>query len=358
MSVHLQREAAEIREEWLGRALSTRPADRPAAEAAISGLYDLLGLDPPRFHWTSSPVTALETVPPGVGPRHSESIERLSEWPLPQRFSELRTALFLRLDEHFRTAGRSLEPTIRFEVSGPLAQSYRDSLTTALRAADPSSWRHSWYRTQCPSHVAHYDALRRLSGKPLTADQTRRLEPWAALARSCGWWWPRERVCVVSDRPVALRTEVWQDNGTVRLHHADGPALRYGDGWEVYAWHGTHVPSWVITDPRAWRIARETNVEVRRCAIENVGWASYIEEAGLRMVATAPDPGNPGCELRLYHVRDRTKVLLAVNGSVERDGRRRRYGLTVPGHFTDPIAAAGWTYGLSGAEYSQLLRRT
>ncbi|GAA4558402.1 hypothetical protein GCM10023193_12920 [Planotetraspora kaengkrachanensis] len=73
----MQREAAEIREEWLGRALSTPPADRGAAEAAISGLYGLIGLDPPRFHWVSSPVAALTTVPPGLPSRPAESIERM-----------------------------------------------------------------------------------------------------------------------------------------------------------------------------------------------------------------------------------------------------------------------------------------
>ena len=51
-------------------------------------------------------------------------------------------------------------------------------------------------------------------------------------------------------------------------------------------------------------------------------------------------------------------MLLAVNGSVERDGRRRRYGLTVPASLDDPVAAAGWTYGLSAEQYSLLLRRT
>ena len=34
----MRREAAKIREEWLGSALSALPADRTAAEAAISGL--------------------------------------------------------------------------------------------------------------------------------------------------------------------------------------------------------------------------------------------------------------------------------------------------------------------------------
>jgi hypothetical protein len=118
------------------------------------------------------------------------------------------------------------------------------------------------------------------------------------------------------------------------------------------------VPAWVIIDPRAWRISRESNVEVRRCAIENLGWGPYISEAGLRLIASVPEPGNPGSELRLYDMRKETRVLLAVNGSVERDGRRRRYGLTVPGFLDDPLAAAGWTYGLSAEQYSRLLRRT
>jgi len=51
-------------------------------------------------------------------------------------------------------------------------------------------------------------------------------------------------------------------------------------------------------------------------------------------------------------------VLPAVNGSIERDGRRRRYGLAVPRSVDDPVAAAAWPYGLSAAQYAQLARRT
>ncbi|WP_329079763.1 MULTISPECIES: DUF6745 domain-containing protein [unclassified Streptosporangium] len=226
----------------------------------------------------------------------------------------------------------------------------------ALRAAHDS--RHGWYGAHCVSWVAHYDALRRAAGVVFTPEQSRRFDLWATVVRSCGWWWPHEDVCVISERPVAVHTEVSGDDGQVRLHCADGPALRYADGWDVHAWHGTRVPSWVVTDPSVRRIEREANVEVRRCAIEHIGWASYIDQAGLRLVASAPDPGNPGSELRLYDLRKETRVLMVVNGSVERDGRRRRYGLTVPGFLEDPIAAAGWTYGLSAEQYSLLLRRT
>jgi hypothetical protein len=353
----VQREAAEIREEWLGRALSTLPADRTAAEAAVSGLYRLIGLDPPRFRWVSSPVAALITVPPGVQPRPAETIERMSEWTLPPRFSSSMKQLCLDLDARIHP---SVSRLIRQEVRDPLSRSSGSCLVTALRAAHDVEHHASsvWYQTQCVSWVAHYDALRRAAGAVFTSEQIRQLDLWAAVARSCGWWWPREAVCVISERPVAVRTEVWGDGGEVRLHGADGPAIRYADGWDVYAWHGTRVPSWVVTDPSAQRIAREANIEVRRCAIERIGWGSYIDQAGLRLVASAPDPGNAGSELRLYDMRRETRVLLAINGSVERDGRRRQYGLTVPGSFDDPIAAAGWTYGLSAEQYSLLVRRT
>ncbi len=40
-------QSLEIRDEWLGNALSTLPADRPAAEAAISELYRHVGAEPP-----------------------------------------------------------------------------------------------------------------------------------------------------------------------------------------------------------------------------------------------------------------------------------------------------------------------
>jgi hypothetical protein len=49
---------------------------------------------------------------------------------------------------------------------------------------------------------------------------------------------------------------------------------------------------------------------------------------------------------------------LRERGSVEPDGRHRRYGLSVPADIDDPVAAAGWSYGLTGPQYAQLARRT
>ncbi|WP_207933398.1 DUF6745 domain-containing protein [Actinomadura sp. GC306] len=356
----MQREAAEIRAEWLGHLLSTAPADRPAAEAAISELYRLIGFEPPRFHWVASPIAALETVPPGLRLRAAETADRLAEWPLPLHFRRQISELTTRLDVTAVRDHPALDRLMGQLVRAPIAASGNGTLAMVLGSGSGSArFRRNgpWYSALCASWSAHYAALR-TSGVEYAREQNRMLDLWATPVRSCGWWWPREHVCVVSERPVEIHTEVWGDEGQVRLHRPDGPALRFADGWDVHAWHGTKVPSWVIDDPDVERIARETNIEVRRCAIEKIGWGDYIDRAGLRLVATAPDPGNPGSELRLYDLRERTRVLLAVNGSTERDGHRRRYGLTVPGAFDDPVAAAGWTYGLSGDQYSRLVRRT
>jgi len=357
MTGFVQREAADIRAEWLGHLLSTAPADRPAAEAAVSELYELIGFAPPRFHWVASPLAAMETVPLGVRP--SETAARLADRPLPQRFRRLVSGLTVDLDARVMRDYQSLDLIVRQLVRAPIETTAQSTLRMGLQSPHEriESGR-QWYANLCPSWSAHYEAVRRTSGVVFTPEQSRFLDLWAAVARACGWWWPYEHVCVVSERPVEMHTEVWGDQGQVRLHRPDGPALRYADGWDAHAWHGTRVPSWVIDDPGVGRIEEETNVEVRRCAIENIGWGDYIDRAGLRLVATAPDPGNPGSELRLYDLREQTRVLLAVNGSIERDGRRRRYGLTVPGGIEDPLAAAGWTYGLSAAQYARLVRRT
>src|SRR5262249_20294746 len=124
---------------------------------------------------------------------------------------------------------------------------------------------------------------------------------------------------------------------------ARGPVRRPGSRWRV--------PRWVIVAPSTEAITTEKNVEVRRCAIESLGWDRFIAEAGLVPVtaghgkdvtaACMPDPGNPGQHLVLYDVPERLwgsriRLLMCTNGTAERDGSRRRYGLTVPAHISDP----------------------
>ncbi|MEU8635599.1 DUF6745 domain-containing protein [Amycolatopsis sp. NPDC048633] len=359
--------ALEIRDSWLSQALSTEPADRPAAEAAITRLYELAGAAPPTFSWVASPAAAVALMSP------TQALSLGGKLPVEARVATLVTSLRERLDRRIGAwrdrarpvnrpppdpAGVSLRALLNNGLGPALRRSIRDYVSGAVRGELTTGAGLHWGGQHEAHWVALYDLHRRADGVRFDPADGLELDLWAALARSCGWWWPREGVCVIAERPLVVRTERGDDPyGLVRLHHETGPAMAFPDGWTVHAWHGTRVPSWVIDAPTADLIMAERNVEVRRCAIEHLGWTAFVEEAGLELLDRAGDPGNPGCELRLYD-GSTTRLLLVVNGSVERDGTRRQYGLRVPAEIDHPLDAAGWTYGLTGAQYAQLRRRT
>jgi hypothetical protein len=186
-----------------------------------------------------------------------------------------------------------------------------------------------------------------------------------------GWWWSLPEDVVICERPTLVRTE--RDGpdgpGSHRLHCTDGPALAWPDGYALHFWHGVRVPSALVSpgwEPR--RIHREADPEVRRAAIERMGWPEYIKAARLPLISSSPDPGNGDRKLELYDLnpppqqqgglRITSRVLLMTNGSPDREGRVRQFAELVPGTLQDAVAAAAWQYGCTPWEYRSLRRRT
>lgn len=379
--------AYALRDAWLRHGTATAPADRPRAEAAVSALYRLVGERPPAFAWFPSPRAVRDAVPDTGTPRLRAATApgRGRDWPLASRLATLVSHTRARMDarlghgtalraprggvgamdpEDALHAGVPLRDVLRAAVTEPLGASLRDALLVPLRTALAPPHL-GWWGQHDAHWVAHYDILARAGAARYDPHDARVLAHFAELARATGWWWPAEGRCLMAERPAETHTEqLPSGRGTgLRLHHPDRPAVRYADGTALYALHGTHVPEWVLREPTVARIHAERNVEVRRSAIERIGWDTYVAHARLRLVAASPDPGNPGAELRLYDVPRAVwglaaRVLLVVNGSRERDGTRRRYGLAVPRFLNDPVSAAGWTYGLTGPQYATLARRT
>ncbi|NNH74480.1 hypothetical protein HLB23_32320 [Nocardia uniformis] len=384
--------------------LSTEPADRDGAEGAIAELYRLLGEPPPEIVWVPSPTAAVEILrsdshgpPEGFGLLPDGRLPR--EWPFLQRFSASKVDSRQRLlaqsepDEHFWSprgvlgvlfpdrGWATLPPSELLEAGAPprwiLDVRVRRPLEDSLRANMYRHLRDTFLNDIGDrARVARFDQydiwttgfhqlLRTAGLLRCRGDDAHQLDQWAILARSAGWWWPGQHRCVISERPIAVHTEPQPGAlyGEVRLHNPDDRAVEFSDGTGIFALHGIRVPDWVMATPTVDEILAERSVEVRRAAIERLGWDSYIEQAELTLVSAAADPGNPGAELRLYDVPSRhwgfdTRVVLVVNGSRERDGTRRRYGINVPAGIDDPLAAVGWSYGLDGSQYAQLLRRT
>ncbi len=398
-------QAVILRDDWLSAGLSAEPSDRAAAAAAVARLYQLAGEPVPNFEWVPSPAAAIGIVRgdrerfPRIRMRAAD--EKRGAWPVATRLASLLSRLRSRLDSraHLSTGTSWVRPGVAnaltyapedavlsgispgdvFEAAVYLClrASLHDAIAAPLRAAlaaaegdadniDGGAIGFAWYGQHDAYWVARYD-IRQVAGMGggyCPSDQ-HELSLWATLARSTGWWWPGEELCVMAERPVAVHTEplAASHHGELRLHNEDGPAIAFGDGYGIHVLHGTAVPEWVLTGPSVDLIRREPNVEVRRSAIERIGWDNYIRQADLSLVATCPDPGNPDASLRLYDdLADghghQGQVLLVMNGTPEPDGRRRRYGLNVPAIFDNPVDAAAWTYGVTASQYAQLARRT
>jgi len=186
------------------------------------------------------------------------------------------------------------------------------------------------------------------------------------LTASAGWWWPHREFVMVADRPGTLSVEQVAPTGwgSHRMHAEHGPAI----GWAtdaLFFWHGQQIPA----DPdeiRGWdvdRVLAERNTETRRALIEIIGWDTLTSH--LHLVAECDDPGNAGQMIALYDLppsmgamyAQPARILLCTNGTEERSGVRRRYGLPVPARHTDPVAAAADLYGWPESAYRQLARR-
>jgi len=144
-----------------------------------------------------------------------------------------------------------------------------------------------------------------------------------------------------------------------RLHADDGPALRWRDGYGIYAWHGMRIPADLIDrrhemTPKS--ITAIANAEHRRAAIEIYahvhGPDKFVKDLGATIVSSDKCHGRPR---RLYRLGDQQWVHV-INGSKEPDGTRREFLLGVPNDVTTPHEAVAWSYGRPHGKYKEAVR--
>lgn len=125
-------------------------------------------------------------------------------------------------------------------------------------------------------------------GVKFTEQVSRRLDIMDRIGHQCEWWWPFDNMVICSERPEAIK---WDENR--RLHAENGPAIRYGDGYSLYAWHGTRLPAeWIeqrkTIDPLV--ILQETNVEKRTAGIQCIGYNRMFEHLNGKIIDDSGDP--------------------------------------------------------------------
>lgn len=184
------------------------------------------------------------------------------------------------------------------------------------------------------------------------------------VAENAGWFAPYENVCFVMERPETLKR-----NESNRLHCADGPAMRYRDGFELYRHNGTRIPAthhYIITNPEqitVEKIDNEDNLELKRIMIERFGLKRYNQEGGAEKISedeygSAYSKAIKGQSKKLTTVQviDGTNKDEVFVIEVDPDGRPLREGSSLggPQEMTAKNLVAS-TFGKRGEQYHPLI---
>jgi hypothetical protein len=359
------------RDHWIKTGLSTEPADRARAEDGVRKAYRAAGLEPPRvIVWLDSPLAGAY----GQALTGMLLTELAKSRPQGQVWDQVRDQVW---DQVRDQVGDQVRDQVWDQVRGQVWDQVRDQVGDQVRdQVGDQVWGQvrgqvrdqvgdqvrdqvgDWQSGLIDGYYQHVwsswvDTMRKLG--------VENLEPWDGMqqiAESAGWIWVYRGFCILTERPTELHRDAQN-----RLHCEAGPAVRYRDGFAVHAWHGTRVPADLIeTGWDTARIFTERNAEIRRCAIERIGWDEFITQSGMKLISEVDDPGNQPHKISLWDLPDKlddlyeepARILLCTNGSVERDGTRRRFGLPVPAHHKDPISAAADLYDWPVEAYRRL----
>jgi hypothetical protein len=396
----------EFVERWTKIGLSTEPADRPRAEAAVREMYARAGLAPPqKIVWCGSPlslaltrsvivdrnllkkgvgVSVTTSVIYGIWDSVGESVDAYvsdSIWDsvtsgignhVGSIWDNVTTSIMDSLRESVDLWGDFLVP-----VGDGVWMSVKGSVSTSLeRRLHDQIWAKVINDLQGPNsigesvrnsdedcvhgqHDAAYLACWRYLYEVLALTaQTEKLSGRWELAQSAGWAFPHANICWVAERHHILKRD---ERG--RLHSLAGPACAYPDGWEIYAIHGVRVPASVVERPHEItleKIDNETNAEIRRVLIDRYrvgeeinGAAAFMRDAGGERI---DHDEKFGTLWRREVVDDEPIVLLEVtNATPEPGGRFKHYWLRVPPTMTSAREAAAWTFDLGPEDYAPLI---
>ena len=156
------------------------------------------------------------------------------------------------------------------------------------------------------------------------------------ISLNAGYWSPHKFVCLFAERPQVINLD-----NRLRLHSEDGLAIRYPDGWGVYAWHGVRVPEYIITRPHEItpdKIMSEQNTEISRVMLERYGQDNFIRDGGFT-IQQSDDYGD------LYRIEfdNGDEPIVAVH--VQDASTDRDYFLYVPPHIRTAHQGVAWTFG-------------
>ncbi|WP_397319554.1 DUF6745 domain-containing protein [Oscillatoria nigro-viridis] len=272
--------------------LSTRPIDGQKATEAIKVAYAAIGLEEPEVIVCSSPRDVCLQIFNLLKRDHSQNYS-----------DEYSNRLGKNLDRKWMSSvGEFASPAVwKYELDCMTIESEADSTLRSLINQFVDEYKRS-ERTMGNVLPANLIYLK-LPVTPTTFFKEISLTQWyisslgvnlsqkaqeilrcqKLLFEHCGWIFPFEKFCLVSDRPRHLRFDSQN-----RLHAEGEPAIEFADGWNFYYYHGVRLPEeYGKVHPNQWQsqwILAEENAELRRVLIEGIGYDRICQELAAKQI--------------------------------------------------------------------------
>lgn len=297
----------EFVRKWIDIGLSTVPADRPRAEAAIAGLYKLANLKEPRVIWLPCPISAaLSAVCYAAIIQH-----RLVAKPKGAVDSAVRSAVRSAVYSAVRDGGRAF-------------------FGGSIWNAGYSAWA-DYFNEVCA----------------IAIDRN-----FLEMTQSCGFYWTLDGICFASERSSEIHLD---DQG--RLHCEAGMSIKYaGTGWGLFHWHGTQIPAeWIIDrdNLKPAHVLKCANIEQRRAGCEMLGWAHILKQLNARTIDRDADPEiGELVEVSLPDLATPAKFLRV------RCGTGREFAIGIPPNINKALDAQAWMIGLKPKDFNRPEIRT
>jgi len=155
-----------------------------------------------------------------------------------------------------------------------------------------------------------------------------------SLVTECGWVFPFEKICIVSDRPLHLHF-----NELHRLHAEGKPAIQFSDGYSIYAYDNVILPEkYCKLHPHLWQaqwLLTENNAELRRVLIQGIGYGRICQELAAREI----DSWREYTLLKIDNEIDIEPIHLL---KMTCPSTAHIHALRVPPHLTSARAAIRW----------------
>jgi hypothetical protein len=324
LPTEIESRLSEYRDEWIRTGLSCEPADRKAAEAAADHAYAVAGLEAPSLKiWLGSPLAGCiassffatkqpqvrDQVGAQVGAQVVDQVwdqawdqvgaqvgdqvrDQVGDQVVDQVWDQVRDQVGAQVgaqvvdqvwDQAWDQVGAQVGDQVRDQVVDQVGAQVRDQVWAQVGAqvwaqvgAQVGAQVYKAFYSQHESALfSFYDVFRDI------VSDCEKLAGLISLARSSGWCWFFQGAVIFTDRPELVS----MDSG--RLHNESGPAIRYRDGFSVYAIDGIRLGRQVVMEPATQTIKQinsEQNSDIKAIRIARFGWPRYLKETGAQCI--------------------------------------------------------------------------